>query len=165
MSRRAGSAELDTRLQTVCGNILAPSCCICTIGLYPSCLLPRELTTEASGRGLGCQVVGRGSLSAGQGKRKGIVAAFITKFQCTTTFSFGIFVSRTLMLSAEETLTVCGDASEAINSWTWKPRECTLPEFDAARYLELFRDKNVLFVGDSLMVSENVCYCKRAFII
>ncbi|EPS68321.1 hypothetical protein M569_06447, partial [Genlisea aurea] len=37
-----------------------------------------------------------------------------------------------------------------ILKWRWKPHNCHLPQFDALRFLENFRDKSVGFIGDSL---------------
>ncbi|XP_021764967.1 protein trichome birefringence-like 13 [Chenopodium quinoa] len=37
-----------------------------------------------------------------------------------------------------------------ISKWRWKPRNCHLPPFDARRFLELFRDTSIGFIGDSL---------------
>ncbi|KAF5941334.1 hypothetical protein HYC85_022501 [Camellia sinensis] len=34
--------------------------------------------------------------------------------------------------------------------WRWKPDDCELPLFDAARFLEIVRGKSMAFVGDSL---------------
>ncbi|KAL7168881.1 hypothetical protein ACSBR2_034000 [Camellia fascicularis] len=34
--------------------------------------------------------------------------------------------------------------------WRWKPEDCELPLFDAARFLEIVRGKSMAFVGDSL---------------
>ena len=34
--------------------------------------------------------------------------------------------------------------------WRWKPNECELPLFDAARFLEIVRGKSMAFVGDSI---------------
>ncbi|PSS33615.1 Protein trichome birefringence-like [Actinidia chinensis var. chinensis] len=34
--------------------------------------------------------------------------------------------------------------------WRWKPDECELPLFDAARFLEIVRGKSMAFVGDSI---------------
>ncbi|KAI4381237.1 hypothetical protein MLD38_007331 [Melastoma candidum] len=34
--------------------------------------------------------------------------------------------------------------------WRWRPHGCNLPPFDAAAFLEAYRDTNIGFVGDSL---------------
>ncbi|EXB51454.1 hypothetical protein L484_010434 [Morus notabilis] len=40
-----------------------------------------------------------------------------------------------------------------INSWKWMPKTCDLPRIDPFRFLDLMRNRNIGFVGDSL--SEN----------
>ncbi|GJN10832.1 hypothetical protein PR202_ga28962 [Eleusine coracana subsp. coracana] len=35
-------------------------------------------------------------------------------------------------------------------TWAWRPRRCTLPRFDAARLLDVLRNRRVVFVGDSI---------------
>ncbi|XP_021903676.1 protein trichome birefringence-like 12 isoform X2 [Carica papaya] len=37
-----------------------------------------------------------------------------------------------------------------INSWKWVPHGCRLPRIDPGRFLDLVRNKNIGFVGDSL---------------
>ncbi|XP_071723713.1 LOW QUALITY PROTEIN: protein trichome birefringence-like 13 [Rutidosis leptorrhynchoides] len=37
-----------------------------------------------------------------------------------------------------------------IPNWKWKPKGCDLPQFDALKFLETYRDTNIGFVGDSL---------------
>lgn len=39
---------------------------------------------------------------------------------------------------------------DVINSWRWVPNGCGLNRIDPTRFLELMRNKNVGFVGDSL---------------
>lgn len=34
--------------------------------------------------------------------------------------------------------------------WRWKPNNCQLPRFDPKKFLQLFKNKNLAFVGDSL---------------
>ncbi|KAF5196565.1 trichome birefringence-like [Thalictrum thalictroides] len=34
--------------------------------------------------------------------------------------------------------------------WRWKPRECEIPRFDAKKFLELMRNKQWAFIGDSI---------------
>lgn len=34
--------------------------------------------------------------------------------------------------------------------WRWKPDECELPRFDAAKFLEIAKGRSVAFVGDSV---------------
>ncbi|KAL5988317.1 Protein trichome birefringence-like 13 [Asimina triloba] len=49
--------------------------------------------------------------------------------------------------------------------WRWQPKECDLPPLDAVRFLQLFRDRNIGFIGDSLnrnMFVALVCALKRA---
>ncbi|KAL8167618.1 hypothetical protein V2J09_009117 [Rumex salicifolius] len=36
----------------------------------------------------------------------------------------------------------------------WQPHECSLPKFDAHDFLRRFRNKKILFVGDSLMLNQ-----------
>lgn len=37
-----------------------------------------------------------------------------------------------------------------INSWKWVPQTCDLPQIDPFRFLDLMRNRNIGFVGDSL---------------
>ncbi|CAO2838706.1 unnamed protein product [Amaranthus hypochondriacus] len=37
-----------------------------------------------------------------------------------------------------------------ISKWKWKPKTCDLPQFDALRFLQRFRDNSIGFIGDSL---------------
>lgn len=34
--------------------------------------------------------------------------------------------------------------------WKWKPNDCSLPRFDALRFLQLMRNKSWAFIGDSI---------------
>ncbi|XP_062189945.1 protein trichome birefringence-like 11 [Phragmites australis] len=34
--------------------------------------------------------------------------------------------------------------------WSWRPRRCTLPRFDAKKLLEILRNRRLVFVGDSI---------------
>ncbi|KAL4202630.1 hypothetical protein AMTRI_Chr02g222070 [Amborella trichopoda] len=54
---------------------------------------------------------------------------------------------------------------EEIFKWKWQPRECDLPRFDPAQFLERFRHTKIGFVGDSLnrnMFVSLVCTLKKA---
>ncbi|XP_022158933.1 protein trichome birefringence-like 12 [Momordica charantia] len=42
------------------------------------------------------------------------------------------------------------DNMGTINSWKWVPRNCDLPQIDPFRFLDLMRNRNFGFVGDSL---------------
>ncbi|KAL6657476.1 hypothetical protein ACP70R_005256 [Stipagrostis hirtigluma subsp. patula] len=35
-------------------------------------------------------------------------------------------------------------------TWTWRPRRCTLPRFDAGKLLGILRNRRLVFVGDSI---------------
>uniref|UniRef100_A0A453GAC8 Uncharacterized protein n=1 Tax=Aegilops tauschii subsp. strangulata TaxID=200361 RepID=A0A453GAC8_AEGTS len=43
-----------------------------------------------------------------------------------------------------------GRPDKDYESWRWKPQQCTLPRFDAIKFLELMRGKTLAFVGDSV---------------
>ncbi|XP_039130124.1 protein trichome birefringence-like 13 [Dioscorea cayenensis subsp. rotundata] len=48
--------------------------------------------------------------------------------------------------------------------WRWQPSHCDLPPFDPLRFLRLYRNKNIGFVGDSLnrnMFVSLVCMLRR----
>ncbi|XP_023554015.1 protein trichome birefringence-like 12 isoform X1 [Cucurbita pepo subsp. pepo] len=42
------------------------------------------------------------------------------------------------------------DNMGSINSWKWVPQTCDLPQIDPFRFLDLMRNRNIGFVGDSL---------------
>ncbi|KAM5549843.1 protein trichome birefringence-like 13 [Rosa sericea] len=48
--------------------------------------------------------------------------------------------------------------------WRWKPKHCDLPPFDPARFLQMYRDTSIGFIGDSLnrnMFVSLFCSLKR----
>ncbi|XP_009339559.2 protein trichome birefringence-like 43 [Pyrus x bretschneideri] len=47
-----------------------------------------------------------------------------------------------------------GRADELYLKYRWQPYSCNLPTFDGEDFLERFRDKRILFVGDSLSLNQ-----------
>ncbi|CAL9013121.1 unnamed protein product [Prunus brigantina] len=47
-----------------------------------------------------------------------------------------------------------GRADELYLKYKWQPFACKLPRFDAEDFLERFRDKRIMFVGDSLSLNQ-----------
>jgi len=43
-----------------------------------------------------------------------------------------------------------GRPDKEYENWRWKPSQCELPRFNAAKFLELMRGKTLAFVGDSV---------------
>ncbi|XP_054777835.1 protein trichome birefringence-like 10 [Prosopis cineraria] len=43
-----------------------------------------------------------------------------------------------------------GRPDSIYTKWRWRPKECKLPRFDAGKMLEMFRNKRLVFVGDSI---------------
>ncbi|XP_051210942.1 protein trichome birefringence-like 10 [Lolium perenne] len=43
-----------------------------------------------------------------------------------------------------------GRPDDGYARWTWRPRRCTLPRFDAKKLLEVLRNRRLVFVGDSI---------------
>lgn len=43
-----------------------------------------------------------------------------------------------------------GRPDKGYENWRWKPEQCILPRFDAAKFLEFMRGKTLAFVGDSV---------------
>ncbi|KAM7479076.1 hypothetical protein LguiA_027289 [Lonicera macranthoides] len=61
---------------------------------------------------------------------------------------------------------IAGNKSNALDilKWHWKPNDCDLPQFDPLSFLQLYRDTNIGFVGDSLnrnMFVSLFCTLKR----
>ncbi|MBA0674060.1 hypothetical protein Goari_015674 [Gossypium aridum] len=43
-----------------------------------------------------------------------------------------------------------GRPDKDYENWRWKPSQCSLPRFDAKKFLELMRGKTLAFIGDSV---------------
>uniref|UniRef100_A0ACD5Y728 Uncharacterized protein n=1 Tax=Avena sativa TaxID=4498 RepID=A0ACD5Y728_AVESA len=53
-------------------------------------------------------------------------------------------------LSKQVTCLANGRPDDKWQYWRWQPNNCSLPEFDARRFMERMRGKRLMFVGDSL---------------
>ncbi|KAL5204090.1 hypothetical protein ABZP36_008961 [Zizania latifolia] len=54
------------------------------------------------------------------------------------------------MLTAQVTCLANGRPDDTWQYWRWQPSNCSLPMFDARRFMESMRGKRLMFVGDSL---------------
>lgn len=43
-----------------------------------------------------------------------------------------------------------GRMDEGYLNWRWKPKSCNIPRFDVQSILQMFRNKRIVFVGDSM---------------
>ncbi|RLM84948.1 protein trichome birefringence-like 28 [Panicum miliaceum] len=53
-------------------------------------------------------------------------------------------------LTKQVTCLANGRPDDTWQYWRWQPNECSLPTFDARRFMETMRGKRLMFVGDSL---------------
>ncbi|KAL6905972.1 hypothetical protein ACP4OV_003573 [Aristida adscensionis] len=53
-------------------------------------------------------------------------------------------------LTAQVTCLANGRPDDLWQYWRWQPSNCSLPTFDARRFMEAMRGKRMMFVGDSL---------------
>ncbi|KAK3228497.1 hypothetical protein Dsin_000378 [Dipteronia sinensis] len=65
--------------------------------------------------------------------------------------SYPLYDSTCPYLSTAVTCQKNGRPDSDYQKWKWKPRDCSLPRFDALKFLGKMRRKRILLVGDSIM--------------
>ncbi|TKY53491.1 trichome birefringence 36 [Spatholobus suberectus] len=65
--------------------------------------------------------------------------------------SYPLYDSNCPYLSSAVTCQKNGRPDSDYEKWKWKPSSCTMPRFDALRFLGRMRRKRIMLVGDSIM--------------